>query len=64
MLSERQKMEALNYNYQQAQTYNILGRAADQLGGDAECPAPPSELGILPQKGPLTFFDKLPATLP
>lgn len=36
MLSERQKMEALNYNYQQAQTYNILGRAADQLGGDAK----------------------------
>ena len=34
VLSERQKMEALNYNYQQAQTYNILGRAADQLGGD------------------------------
>ena len=34
VLSERQKMETLNYNYQQAQTYNILGRAADQLGGD------------------------------
>lgn len=33
VLSERQKMDALNYNYQQAQTYNILGRAADQLGG-------------------------------
>lgn len=34
VLSERQKMEALNYNYQQAQTYTILGRAAGQLGGD------------------------------
>ena len=33
-LSERQKMEILNYNYQQAQTFDILGRAADQLGGD------------------------------
>lgn len=33
-LSSRQEMDALNYNYHQARTYDVLGRAADQLGGD------------------------------
>lgn len=33
-LSSRQEMDTLNYNYQQARTYEVLGRAADQLGGD------------------------------
>ena len=33
-LSSRQEMDALNYNYHQARTYEVLGRAADQLGGD------------------------------
>lgn len=34
VLSKRHEMDALNFNYQQAKAFDVLGRAAENLGGD------------------------------